>query len=313
MKRALFIAIALFLLTACLQAPQIHAEKGGDMVIEAYSPPYEQLTGLYIYVEAESVTPTGLRLSMVNNSPQEATHGAMFRIEQYLDGIWQSPPFINPDGWILALFSIWPGFAMEEEINWEWMHGELPPGQYRILREFNFDTYFYAPFTIAQDWQAAHAAWQAEQAALVAAAYARFDGLDLEILEHSSRGLSFTITNNNPDYTYIFDLIFVGWTDEFGGGHSSGMEYSFYRRPASFIWPNPNFAGPQDKVIRPTESLSFAMDWYYQRGELSPRLFDLVIRVVLNVDQEYFSENFSRRIPGVPGIGHEITAQFEIN
>ena len=102
---------------------------------------------LRMYVEAGSVTPVGLRLSMINdNTELNFGHGVMFSIEQYLDGGWEQVPFIGDFGWILPLFNVEPKTTVDENIFWEHMHGELPPGLYRIVRNFiGFDLFDLTP------------------------------------------------------------------------------------------------------------------------------------------------------------------------
>jgi len=297
--------------------------------------PISYWQGLYMYVAAGSVTPSGLRLSIVNNSADlEFGYGVPFTIEQYLNGIWRQVPFIGDIFWPQPLLIIFPDSIIDENINWKHMHGQLPPGQYRVVKNFmgmnvsdptpmweqNIqETYLYATFTIEEHWQAAHDIWQSQQNDIAAQAYARFAGLDLEILEHSARGLSFTLTNNNPYYTYIIDGVFVGWEDTFPeGGSAAAMEYSIL----SPGWPNPSWPFEEDKQLQPGQSLSLDVDWYYERGNLdsrwrgedspNPNIFDLTVMVRLDVDEEYIQEHFRHMIPGLPNVGHRITVHFEV-
>ena len=64
--------------------------------------PISYWQGLYMYVAADSVTPAGLHLSIINDSDMDFGYGAPFRIEEYLDGGWWQVPFINDKaGWTL--------------------------------------------------------------------------------------------------------------------------------------------------------------------------------------------------------------------
>jgi len=294
-----------------------------------------------LYVEEGSVTPSGLRLTMINDSGSGMGHGTPYSIQQYVNGEWQQVPFtVNEVIWIMPLFIISPGYSTEENINWEHMHGQLPPGRYRVVRNFMMldmsddmpmwkqntpEKYLYATFTIEEDWQYRHTAWQIQQDCLTAAAFARFQGLDLSITQHSPRGLSFTVTNNNPYYSYVINSIFMGWEDNFPGGGSAGaLLYSVF---SAFLpcFTSPSWPYDNHVLLQPGDYLSLDVDWYYKIGYLTPReafcqfsvspyphVFDLVIDVSLDVDEEYIYMHFRHSVPGLPGMGHRIKASFEI-
>ena len=306
----------------------VHSGGAGDA-----NGPHAYWQGLHMVVPEGSVTPTGLRLSMINDSELNFGHGVMFNIEQYSDGQWMQVPFISEVWWILPLLDVAPNTVVDENIGWVHMHGELPPGQYRILRNFmvhdffdptpmwqrNIDeAYLYAVFTIETDWQDAHDLWQNAQDNLAATAFVRFDDLDLQILEYSPRGLSFTLANNSPEYSYIITGAFVGWEDTFPeGGFAGAVEYFIFSQGL----PNDSWPFGHDMRLHPGEYLTLALDWYDEIGNLtssmamrsrSPYIFDLIIDVMLDVDEEYIRENFQHSIPGLPGIGHRISASFDL-
>ncbi|MCL2224615.1 MAG: hypothetical protein FWB96_06585 [Defluviitaleaceae bacterium] len=300
--------------------------------------PVESWRGLNMYAAAGGVTPTGLRLSMANESDtRHFGHGAPFTIEQYLGGDWERVPFISENvAWFSLLFIIFPDAVADEDITWAHMHGELEPGQYRVVRRFteenwggrgqimgdNPAAYLYAAFTVEENWQDAYGAWQREQDELAAVAFGRFAGLDLEIAEHSARGLSFSLTNNNADYGYIINSVFVGWEMEFpDGGNAGGVEYSIFSEwviGGNLAWPFGN-----DKRLQPGEYFSLDVNWYTEIGELHsgmmpldsphPYIFDLVLDVTLDVDEDYIAENFRRRMPNVPAASHRLRAEFDIS
>jgi len=183
------------------------------------------------------------------------------------------------------------------------------------------DAYLYTTFTVAEDNQAAADEWQTQQEHLAAIAYARFDGLDLEIQEYSPRGLTFTLANNNPYYSYELNGIFVGWEDSFPGGGSGGaVEYFIFSRWGfrdGDSWPFDD-----NKTLHPGEYFTLEVDWYGQignltssmsRSPLTPYVFDLVVDVTLDVDEEYINANFRHFIPGLPNVGHRIKAHFDIS
>ena len=337
MKRLLLIVLAAALLIACRHAPintpgpgSLQPSQSASQVELDAAGILSEWQGLSMYVPEGSVTPTGMRLSLINSSATEFGYGAEFRIEQYSQAGWEQMPFTGDFGWVSLLFIVAPNTTEDENISWEYMLGELQPGQYRIVRNFikvDFsdptpmweqdipDAYLYAAFTVTRNWQAAHSRWQSEQDDVAAVALARFEGLDLEILEYSSRGLSFTLTNNNPTYGYIIDSVFVGWEDAGAGS----VEYSIFPgwTHGSDSWP---FG--EDMRLGPGEHLSLEVDWYNQMGRLSPAMlrepdrfyvFELFVDVTLDVDAQYIRENFRHTIPGLPNAQHRIKASFDIS
>jgi len=295
---------------------------------------YRRWQGLHMYVAPGSVTPTGLRLSIINKSELYFMYGAEFRIDRHTQDGWRPMPPISA-GWFTIGFISSPNTVVEEDKSWE--HMQLQPGLYRIVRNFREDepfafdptpiwereiseAYLYAVFTVKQDNANANYAWQKEQDELEAIMHARFDGLDLEILDYSPRGLSFTFANNNLYYSYIISGVFVGWGDTFPcGGFAWGTEYFVFSEGRSNnSWPFGN-----EKRLHPGEYLSLEVDWYNEIGYLyatgpterpydNRYIFNLTVGVALDVSDEYAHENFRRIIPGVPIVGNNIMASFDL-
>ena len=304
-----------------------------------FDAPLNYWEGLSLYVPAASITPTRMQLLTRNNSYLTFGHGVPYTIQQYVNGVWQQVPFINDVFWVNPLLTVPAKTSTGARADWEHMHGALPPGQYRLVREFQiinwFDprpvwqqdisrSYLYALFTVEEHWAYAYAAWHAEQDALAAIAFARFEGLELEILYHSQRGLSFSLANNNPRYSYIIDGVCMGWTDNFPeGGHISSMEYMIFLRGGG--WPTPSWPFEDDVLLKPGDILTLDVDWYYKIGNLTPRLdcypdfasptphiFELVIDVILDVDEQYIRQYFRHFVQGLPTTGYRISKKFEI-
>jgi len=104
--------------------------------------------GLHMYIPAESVTPTGSRLFIINNSSElYFGFGEPFNIEKYVNGSWEQVPFIDDVFWTMPLFIIEPMTTTRGgNLSWEHMHGQLQPGQYRIMRNFmEYDRYYSTP------------------------------------------------------------------------------------------------------------------------------------------------------------------------
>jgi len=281
--------LPLVMLTACTRGTEEPEE------VRDEPPPAGARTywhGLRMYVAQDGVTPTTMRLSMINDDAElYFGHGLMFSIEQYTDGGWARVPTIGDVFFPLPLMIIPPLVTVDENISWGSMYGALPPGQYRVVRHFSiedmrsptrwreregYDAYLYAPFEIVDDWQTAHADWQRAQDALAAIAYARFDGLDLALLAYSPYGLE--------------HWIYRGW------------EFDTPTR------------------LQPGEYIFMEVDWYDQIGALAAHgrypfnenIFDLVVNVALDVDEAYIRENFRHIFPGLPLTHYQVRALFEL-
>jgi len=275
----------------------------------------------HMYIPAGSVTPTSVRLSMINEGSQHISHGVMFQIEQYQNGSWNQPPLIiNDVFWILPLLNVPSNTTIDENINWEWKHGPLPPGTYRVVRHFNaghnpqnhHHGYLYALFQIKDDWKETHDQWQSEQNTHANIAFERFENLNITITNQNNYGLDFTLTNNNPHYAYYIHTIFIGFEDRNpDGAHSAGLVYSIFH----------SWEAETPKHLAQNETLSMTINWYNEIGNImethrwqptNPYQWQLVIDVQLDVDEAYINKHFRQNIPNVPNQNHRIYKDFEI-
>ena len=116
---------------------------------------------LGVSLSAEEVTPTGLKLvcMQVGDGPTgELQTGSWFALQQKDEqGEWVDVPALLEDvAFTDEAYMIYTNGATEWEVNWEYLYGELPAGEYRIAKKINdfrgtgdYDTYtYYAEFTI---------------------------------------------------------------------------------------------------------------------------------------------------------------------
>ncbi len=114
---------------------------------------------LGITLSAENVTPTGCKLiiSQSGGYPSgDLQTGDWYEIEQFDDGWKKVDPVMINIAWNAIAYLIPKDGKYETEIDWEWLYGKLPPGNYRIAKEVmdfrgsgNFDEkIFYAYFEI---------------------------------------------------------------------------------------------------------------------------------------------------------------------
>ena len=119
-----------------------------------------------ITLTARDVTPTGLTLVCTQSGGEirgELLTGEDFVVERRPDGeilaAFAEVPYIAEGGagWNDIAFSVPQNDTSEFPIDWSWLYGDLPPGQYRIGKRFldaaepgDYDSYtFYAGFSIA--------------------------------------------------------------------------------------------------------------------------------------------------------------------
>ena len=87
-------------------------------------------------IKKSSITPTGLTLTVRRTIvPGDWSFGEDFLIEQKTDDGWESVPVLDPDmnyAFVSIGYELFPGLWKTMPIDWSWLYGELPPGQYRI-------------------------------------------------------------------------------------------------------------------------------------------------------------------------------------
>ncbi len=95
------------------------------------------LAGVEMTVKEGSAGPAGLTLVMENKTAREHSYGAFYAVERLRDGAWVTLPRVTKEEatWIALAYILTPGQRRElEPVNWEWLYGKLPPGQYRIVK-----------------------------------------------------------------------------------------------------------------------------------------------------------------------------------
>ena len=94
-----------------------------------------------ITLTAKNVTSTGMTLVCTQSGGThkgELSTGAMFMLEKLSSNAWTQVPYktgVNV-GWEDMRINVPLNDASELAVNWEWLYGELPPGQYRIGKQF---------------------------------------------------------------------------------------------------------------------------------------------------------------------------------
>ena len=117
-----------------------------------------QVPGVEMTVKEGSERRTGLSLRMENTTEIAYITGSFYALERKEDGKWNEvlkTPSDTARGWTLVAYPIAPKGSREETIDWVWLYGELPPGEYRVIKEISEDKpesetfYLAAEFTIS--------------------------------------------------------------------------------------------------------------------------------------------------------------------
>ena len=117
-----------------------------------------------VTLTAENVTPTGLTIVCTQSGGDPAGElqtGSYYTVQKLVEDRWESVEYAEIDeeqvGWTGEAWLIPMDSSVEWEVNWQWLYGALPAGQYRIGKEImdfvetgNYEkAMFFAEFTIA--------------------------------------------------------------------------------------------------------------------------------------------------------------------
>ena len=91
-----------------------------------------------IMLETENVTPTGLTIVCLQSGGTgvfELTTGSFYVIQTLKNGNWTDVAYLPQEydiAWTSEAWIIPAESTVTWDINWEWLYGELPAGEYRI-------------------------------------------------------------------------------------------------------------------------------------------------------------------------------------
>lgn len=114
-----------------------------------------------IALSAVDVQPTGLTLVIAQSGGYPTgrlQYGSDYTLEVFQDGVWEQAPYaVEGDvGWTAEAYLVSMEASVEENVQWAFLYGSLPPGTYRIRKTFmdfretgDYDTQTYwAAFAI---------------------------------------------------------------------------------------------------------------------------------------------------------------------
>lgn len=106
-----------------------------------------------------TATPSGVTLALENVTSNEYTYGEDYTVQRKTDYGWTDVvPVLDNYGFEAIGYVLSPMGSNEIMVDWEWLYGKLPAGDYRIVKEAHFlrspgdfDRFtLYAAFTIAE-------------------------------------------------------------------------------------------------------------------------------------------------------------------
>jgi hypothetical protein len=109
------------------------------------------LEGVMMTVQEETVSPTGLTVILENNSDQQCIYGEHYVLEKKVNQGWyQVPVVVEGDyGFVDIGYDLPPGAEEAWDVDWEWLYGSLETGEYRIVKDIldfrgtgDYDTYY---------------------------------------------------------------------------------------------------------------------------------------------------------------------------
>ena len=131
----LFTLLVLFGCTACASGTEtLYAEDVTEELMQA-----EQKAAWGLTFEVKDVTPTGLTIVCTQSGGEptgELQTGSYYYIEKKENDRWVGMEYTEIEeekvGWTAEAWIIAPDSTLEWEVDWSWLYGELPAGEYRI-------------------------------------------------------------------------------------------------------------------------------------------------------------------------------------
>ena len=94
-----------------------------------------------ITLTAEAVTDTGLTIRCVQSGDTptgELTTGSFYEVERKTDSGWEPLDYLSQEGelaWTMEAWLIPLNGEVSWDVNWRWLYGALPDGNYRIGKD----------------------------------------------------------------------------------------------------------------------------------------------------------------------------------
>lgn len=91
--------------------------------------------GISLSVLPGSITPGGASFRLFHNTNANLQFGSAFTLQKKKDGAWENLPYAIENGaFTMEAYYLPKGDPRTLEIRWDWLYGELPPGEYRLVK-----------------------------------------------------------------------------------------------------------------------------------------------------------------------------------
>lgn len=90
-----------------------------------------------INIDKESITNTGIKITLVNKTENEYEYGSGFIVEYLKNNNWYSITPKKEIDYNMMSYTLEPKIEHTFEYNWKEIYGELPKGKYRIIKELD--------------------------------------------------------------------------------------------------------------------------------------------------------------------------------
>lgn len=155
---SLFISTALFvtLLLGCNSYRDGPPAEENDWKSTTYNL-INNIEDVTMTIKEHTITAQGLTVMLQNDSKATFIYGEDFILERLIEDNWyQVPPILDEYGFNDIGYELFPLKNEELSIEWDWLYGNLPEGEYRIIKTLlnvrkpgDFDTYYLsAEFTL---------------------------------------------------------------------------------------------------------------------------------------------------------------------
>ena len=106
---------------------------------------------IVLSIAEDTLTPSGINYTMQNNSDQTIYFGSTYYIQYRYNGKWYS--FIDDADWTLELCQLEAGETCTFDVDWSFLYGKLPTGQYRFIKPCSIqrgieDVYYAVEFNV---------------------------------------------------------------------------------------------------------------------------------------------------------------------
>ncbi|WP_052345912.1 immunoglobulin-like domain-containing protein [Paucisalibacillus sp. EB02] len=129
-----FMAISLTLLSACDSGQTAETQDWEPTIYETVN----NLDGVTMIVKGETVSSTGLTVTLENKTDKRCVYSEDFLLEKKIEGKWYQVPIIKGASYGFGE----PGYELDSDssnvsdwtVDWEWLYGSLDIGEYRIVK-----------------------------------------------------------------------------------------------------------------------------------------------------------------------------------